>query len=625
MKTSDSSDKARPSRKLIASGLTPALAAIIVALSLALNSYAQNGPVSASVERDITSIIDVKNSFSTGEKRLSTNLAFASRQAQGKSVGAAASFINPNIAAPGSMVKVVIRGTVCPDLLNEIAARGGSVEAVAPSNDRIEATVPLIQLEGLASRSDVGSIRQPPLKWTNVGSLNTQGYIAHRANLAVAAGQTGAGVKIGVLSDSASPGRVAALIASGDLRPGTTVLPGQQGPADGTDEGTAMMEIVQDLAPGSQLFFATAFTNEPSFAANILALGAAGCKVIVDDVSYDDEFPFQDATIAQAVNTFVASGGIYFSSAGNSDNKTNHNSTTWEGDFKDGGTLTSGPIFNDEGQAVIVHDFGTAQTSNQLLQGAQGVILFWADPIGGASDDYDCFVLNNAGTVVKGFSADTQNGTQVPFEEVLSVAFGGNWTNPLAGDRIVVVRKTGSALRAIHVESLFGEATLAINTPGQTHGHNAGANTQCVAATYWNSAHTGTKPFNGTNNPTEVFSSDGPRKIFFNPDGTAITPGNFLFATNGGTTLQKPDFTAADGVTTRTPGFNPFFGTSAAAPHAAAIAALVLGAKPTLTNTQVISILRNTALDNMAPGPDRDGGLGVLNAVTAVQAALASH
>jgi hypothetical protein len=30
-------------------------------------------------------------------------------------------------------------------------------------------------------------------------------------------------------------------------------------------------------------------------------------------------------------------------------------------------------------------------------------------------------------------------------------------------------------------------------------------------------------------------------------------------------------------------------------------------------------------LDNMAPGPDRDGGLGVLNAVTAVQAALASH
>ena len=83
----------------------------------------------------------------------------------------------------------------------------------------------------------------------------------------------------------------------------------------------------------------------------------------------------------------------------------------------------------------------------------------------------------------------------------------------------------------------------------------------------------GTKPFTGFANTNETFSSDGPRKIFYKPDGTAITPGNFLFATNGGQTLIKPDFAAADGVTTKTPGFSPFFGTSAAAPHAAAIAA----------------------------------------------------
>ena len=88
-------------------------------------------------------------------------------------------------------------------------------------------------------------------------------------------------------------------------------------------------------------------------------------------------------------------------------------------------------------------------------------------------------------------------------------------------------------------------------------------------------------------NPVETFSSDGPRKIFYNPDGSAITPGNFLFATNGGTTLLKPDITAADGVFTKTPGFLPFFGTSAASPHAAGIAALVVQARPGYTPAQV--------------------------------------
>ena len=124
-------------------------------------------------------------------------------------------------------------------------------------------------------------------------------------------------------------------------------------------------------------------------------------------------------------------------------------------------------------------------------------------------------------------------------------------------------------------------------------------------------------------NPIESFSSDGPRKIFFNPDGSPITPGKFTYASKGGVTLQKPDATAADGVYTKTPGFLPFFGTSAAAPHAAAIAALVKSAHPSLTNAQIINILHTTTLDNMEAGVDRDGGYGILMALPAVQAAQA--
>ena len=78
-----------------------------------------------------------------------------------------------------------------------------------------------------------------------------------------------------------------------------------------------------------------------------------------------------------------------------------------------------------------------------------------------------------------------------------------------------------------------------------------------------------------TTNVVEYFIGHGPRRMFYNPDGTPITPGNYI--PTGGRVLLKPDLTAADGVTTTPHGFAPFFGTkSATTPHAAAIAALVL-------------------------------------------------
>ena len=192
---------------------------------------------------------------------------------------------------------------------------------------------------------------------------------------------------------------------------------------------------------------------------------------------------------------------------------------------------------------------------------------------------------------------------------------------PAVGDRIVVALYSGLP-RALHIDT--ERAQLSIGTFGATIGHNAGASTFSMAAVYWNAARRGTVPFTGgASNPDELFSSDGPRRIFFNPDGTAITPGNFLFATGGGTGLIKPDAAAADGVYTATPGFLPFFGTSAAAPHAAGIAALVKSAAPSLNNTQIRRVLTGTAMDNMASGIDRDSGYGILSAPAAVAAAKA--
>ena len=83
-----------------------------------------------------------------------------------------------------------------------------------------------------------------------------------------------------------------------------------------------MLQIVHDVAPGAQLFFATADVSEAGFAANILALRDApyNCDIIIDDVFYFDEPVFQDGIVAQAVNTVTAAGALYFSSAGNEGN-----------------------------------------------------------------------------------------------------------------------------------------------------------------------------------------------------------------------------------------------------------------------------------------------------------------
>ncbi len=605
----------------------------VAILLLSVCGAAGMAQVSASAQREMAEIYALKRSLSPAERKLSTNLLLLSRAASGKKLGALSRFVDAGMGDASGQVLVEVHGRLTPALMTARAMRGvetvnGTVPAEAFRTGHVRARVGAGELLDLARETDVSFVREATGGHTNAGSLTTQGYVAEGANRVVASGVTGAGVRVGVLSDSASPARVAALIRTGDLPADVVVVPGQVGV--GEDEGTAMMEIVHDMAPGAKLFFATAGSGQVQFAANIETLRFVyHCDIIVDDFSYFSEPVFQDGVLAQAVNDVTADGALYFSSAANSGNLSSGTSGTWEGDFVNGG-LTTGPINGIEGGPVPLHNFGTA-TSPQMFDvltrpATSGVWLHWSDPQGGSANDYDLFVFDPTGTTIKGFSIGTQDGTQDPLEYVYPSSTCGTATPtgycPALGDQVVIALYNG-ARRALHVDT--ERATLSIATSGATFGHNAGASTFSMAAVFWDSARTGVRPFvGGAANPIEVFSSDGPRKIFYNPDGTPITPGNFLFGTNGGVTLVKPDAAAADGVTTKTPLFSPFFGTSAAAPHAAGIAALVKSANPALTNVQIRRMLTGAAIDNMEPGVDRDSGYGILAAVPAVAAAQGS-
>jgi subtilisin-like proprotein convertase family protein len=629
--------------------------------------------LSATAARQIQALLDEKAARTPTESKIATPLLNAMKQRRGQQTSAVTASLRSTLMVQKTMgrngdVMVDIRGAIDKPLIEAINKIGGHVVYATPTANVLRARVPLDRLDALAGFADVQFIRpavlartltqlrpgydggaavaadaaagaaagatstsrhrtdfaaraqrvrdqlQPlfdrraqhqetPPPVTSVGAATSEGDVAHGAARArTFFGVNGSGVKIGVLSDSVD--FLAQVQATGDLPPDVTVLPGQDGITPfSTGEGTAMLEIVHDLAPGAKLYFATAFTSEQSFADNIVALRAAGCDIIVDDVIYADEPPFQDGLVAQAVQAATNDGAMYFSSASNDGNFNDGTSSVWEGDFKSGGTLAVLP-------GGTVHDFGSGVISNRAESSSPFVLaLFWSDPFGGSGNDYDLFILNNTLTMVLDASTDIQSGSGDPVEIIFPGAQGN--------ERVVILKKTGAETRALHINNFGGQ--FGISTPGSTHGHNSVAKAFGVAAV--DAAVAGGSEFTGgPTNPVELFSSDGLRRLFFTAEGVPYSPGNLLFGTGGGITRQKPDITAADGVVVTTPGFDPFFGTSAAAPHAAAIAGLVKAAKPSATNEAIRTALTSTALDIEAPGVDRDSGAGIIDAFDALVA-----
>lgn len=637
---------------------------VFVLFGLLTTASAQQGTAAPSISaqgvHQIQALMAEKASRTPAQRKIGSHLLYGMKASNGQAVAAGVQ-VPRSAVLPDAKGKVLvdIRANVSKTLLNALEQMGGQVTYSSIAAHSIRARVPMKKLEAIAARKDVLSIKPaigaytdrilppgspaprftpnvlaavspkilPGLKpgfeqraqniasqigsqltrktksgaavaaGSNASADDTAGDVAHRANDARAYfGVSGAGIKVGVLSDSVD--FLDQVQAAGNLPP-VTVLPGQSGVGEGAGEGTAILEIIHALAPGAQLFFATAFNGDASFADNIRGLRAAGCDIIVDDVEYYNESPFEDGIIAQAVNDVTTSGALYFSSAGNEGNYDVGTAGVWQGDFKSGGNLALIP-------GGDVHNFGRGVISDLITGSGNVAALFWSDPLGGSGNDYDLYILDTNLSTVIDASTDFQDGTQDPFE-ILGY--------PSAGDRIVILRNDGAAVRALHVNTFRG--ILGLHTAGQTHGHNSAAKAFGVAAVDVATAQGG--PFvGGRSEPAEYFTSDGPRRIFYNSDGTAITPGKVLFTGGGGQIRSKPDIAAADGVSVTTPGFDPFYGTSAAAPHAAAIAALLRSAKPKLTYAQIRKALTTTALDIEAPGKDRDTGAGLVTAYDAL-------
>jgi len=267
--------------------------------------------LSANVQAQIQALEAEKASFTPVEQKMDSQLIFAFKKSQNISI---ANGTVPQMAVAAKIdmdgrILVDIKAEVTSNLLAQIVQYGGSIVSSYPQFQAIRASVPLSQVEAIAALSGLNFI-QPAIGYGT--RSDPEGVIVHRAAEARnTLHVNGSNIKVGVLSDSVD--FLVPAQASSDLGQ-VTVLPGQSG-IPGSGEGTAMLEIVYALAPGAQLFFATGGASEAGFAQNILDLRKAGCDIIVDDIGYFDESPFQDGILAQAVNTVSANGALYFSAA----------------------------------------------------------------------------------------------------------------------------------------------------------------------------------------------------------------------------------------------------------------------------------------------------------------------
>lgn len=466
---------------------------------------------------------------------------------------------------------------------------------------------------------------QASMAKTNSGATKSNGDISlHSQEVRSTFQVNGLGYKIGILSDSyntlfgASSGE-----STGDL-PGPNNPNGFLTPVEileeldfvRLDEGRAMAEIIHDIAPAAQLSFQTGFMGQAGFAQGILDLADAGCDIIVDDIIYFTEPYFQDGIIAQAIDQVSARGIPYFSAVGN------YGSSSYESVFRGAGVFEVAGMGNYK-----LHDFdpGSASMVFQKISLAPGarleLFLQWDEPFAsactgcpGSRNDVDFFLFserslaadkllysriggNKGSNPVEGIQLTNNNG-QVN-ELYLVIGKVEDKDNPDPDPRYLKYIDFGN-ISTNHIE--FG------NNRGTSIGHTNAAEAISVGASLWYN----TPEFN-SQTPIPVindYSSAGEVPIFFDPLGNRLVQPEIRIS---------PEVIGPDGVNTTFFSFDSpfdqdnfpnFSGTSAAAPHLAASAALLMElADRRLNSEELRALFRDSSVDMNDPNtPGFDTG-----------------
>ncbi|HEV2112485.1 MAG TPA: PKD domain-containing protein [Gammaproteobacteria bacterium] len=503
----------------------------------------------------------------------------------------------------------------------------------------VQAWVPAGQLKAASTIAGVGRVGLPRYAIHKLitatgprystGSVTTEGdQILGAAQFRGSTGITGQGITVGVISDGDD--HIAASQKSGDLPANIVNDPNDAGSFKSKgDEGTAMMEIVYDLAPGvKRLSFcgpqttADFITCLNDFAANVNA------NVIVDDLGFPGGAMFSDDTFNTAVQSFAsAHPNIRLVAAAGNDAQ-----SYWQGNFN---SPTPAPVSTTVNGVHYTQaaNFGTNSgpvaylkiTVPSLAMGDKiGYQVEWNDPWtddpAAANDpnDYDVVVFDaasggNAVACNQGINIgpppggalctqdNSKNPTNTPGPQPIQ---GSEWTASLNTYYLEVLQgATGYGTPGPNLKILVFDATKSVAigvkpvTPGSIFGHAALPYPAEISAgaIYAPNALSGIYSI-------ESYSSQGPVEYGI----AGATPQSIL----------KPDFAAPDCVSiTGAGGFSSisggpptFCGTSAAGPHIAGLIALLMAGYP---SQSPYTLLQQAATQPGSPGQNGTFGFGV--------------
>jgi len=438
------------------------------------------------------------------------------------------------------------------------------IEIVNQEHEIIQAWIPFDRIDEMARLPFLKQISPPGYAVTRTGLFYTQGDYVLNADQLRALGFNGTGVRVGVISDGAN--NRAEAEANGDLPSDITAYGPDCDPLvtnTTCNEGTAMLEIIHDLAPGAELGFCNGMTTVQMLNCVDDLANDFGAEIIVDDLGFFSEAFFEDSLVAQAVAGVVTSGVFYTSAAGN-----------------DALAYYQG-VYVDSGDVFGSHQIGVGNTVFEVTGSSVTVVLQWSNRFDGtASDDYDLCLQTEVAETCK-LSQDLF--APLPLEYRQEDCSGG------CDFQVRLISGSEQTLELFVLGADLDDANDQV-AADSIFGHPAVPGVMAAAAVRHDL------------DTIEPFSSRGPATILF-PAPESSRP--------------KPDLTATDGVeVSGVGGFsNPFYGTSASAPHVAGVAALLMSGGRTASAVRVA--LRQTAVDLGAAERDTTYGYGRIDALAA--------
>ncbi len=456
----------------------------------------------------------------------------------------------------GNLILVIVETLGEASLLaKELSARG--VMPVDTLGSLLKAWIPRDRLLEVAELPEVQYLRLP-YRPTPLGRLQTEGVTVLGASLFHAKGVLGQGVRVAVIDVGFSS--LAQAIRAGEIDPEAIV--GKRdytgtGLESGSSHGTAIAQIVHNLAPAAELFLVRV-GDEVGLGRAVADLIEQGVDIIVHAVGWaNTEFGDGRGLVSEIARKASQAGVLWVNAAGN------HAQRHWLGT----------PRVLPDGWAEFAPGLSDLELRVQI-PGVVQIALTW-DEWPRASSDFDLFLFNAQGEIVAS-SESLQAAYAPPTEFISYLADPGRYT-------VRVRAKNTSRPVPLEIFSLAHDLNPYVPESSILPPGNA-EEVFTVGAVNLGSWATG---------PQAPYSSQGPTR-----DGRL-----------------KPDLAGLDG--TRNFVYPQFFGTSAAVAHVGGMAALLLSQArqegEDLALQELWKLLSRWAVDFGAPGPDPVYGQGRLN------------